>query len=180
MTSLSCPCCGGEISPLDLLMHEPKGAVAFNGEAARFSPIEFKLVKALIEAYPNALTKPAAMDALYSDVLDPPHEKVIDVFICKVRKRLDRLGLVVTTNWAVGWSIELADPAQADALRAARLKESRNKRFALMSGDVAEIQLLRRQGYPITDIARRLNFTFRAVTEALDLAAMASSTRESA
>lgn len=50
------------------------------------------------------MTKEAALVALYSDRLrDEPDQKIVDVFICKLRKKLKRFGLAVETQWGRGY-----------------------------------------------------------------------------
>lgn len=46
------------------------------------------------------------MAALYSgDADDPPDEKIIDVMICKLRKKLVPFGIMIETNWGEGFSM---------------------------------------------------------------------------
>nr|WP_181181030.1 helix-turn-helix domain-containing protein [Mesorhizobium sp. B2-2-4] len=66
---------------------------------------------------------------IYSDRIDdPPEIKIIDVFICKVRKKVEPFGVVIETIWGSGYS--LSDP--------------RGVIKAVMSGE--EPQLSRRPG----------------------------------
>lgn len=44
-----CPCCGSEVSPLDLFADETTGVIVYGGVAERFTPAEFRLIKALID-----------------------------------------------------------------------------------------------------------------------------------
>lgn len=55
----------------------------------------------------DLLTKEAAMAALYVDVGadDEPHIKIIDVFICKMRKKVRPFGVEVHTVWGVGYRL---------------------------------------------------------------------------
>lgn len=53
----------------------------------------------------DAVTKSGAMDVLYglgpdADVAD---EKIIDVFICKLRAKLDKFEIKIETNWGQGY-----------------------------------------------------------------------------
>lgn len=51
-------------------------------------------------------TKQSVMAALYSDRPDEePEIKIVDVFICKMRKKLRPFGIVIDTVWGQGYSL---------------------------------------------------------------------------
>lgn len=167
----TCPCCAAPVSPLDLLTDADSGTVTFAGKSARMQPSPFKLLMALIDAYPNALTKEQCLRALTIDNGSRSEEtemKVVDVQVCKMRKQTDKLGLVITTLWGVGYRLELCDELKAEVTRSLRFKQTRNSRGAITQSDITTVRMLRDQGYPLTDIARRLKLTFKAVSSALD------------
>lgn len=53
----------------------------------------------------DAVTKSGAMDILYGlgPEADVAEEKIVDVFICKLRKKLEQFEIPVETNWGQGW-----------------------------------------------------------------------------
>lgn len=54
-------------------------------------------------------TKSELMTALYSlQIDDAPHDKIVDVFICKVRPKLRRFGVEIRTVWGQGYTIDKA------------------------------------------------------------------------
>ena len=60
-------------------------------------------------------TKDAIMAALYSDKASSAEvaaEKIVDVFICKVRKKLKPFGVVITTVWGRGYALDASTRAQ--------------------------------------------------------------------
>lgn len=69
----------------------------------------------------DAVTKAGAMDALYglSPDADAAEEKIIDVFICKLRAKLDPLGINIETNRGQGYFM-----TEAAKLAATELMES--------------------------------------------------------
>ena len=68
----------------------------------RLTQNESRLIGALLER--ELLTKDAAMAALYRDRgMDEPDVKIVDVFICKARKKLKPFGIEITTVWGVGY-----------------------------------------------------------------------------
>ena len=61
------------------------------------------------------VTKDAVMAALYREFAkDEAEPKIVDVFVCKIRKKLKPFGVVIETIWGQGW--RLAD-GQREALK---------------------------------------------------------------
>jgi len=59
-------------------------------------------------------TKAQLMDALYSDrvtVDEEPSLKIVDVFICKIRKKVAKFGIEIQTHWGLGYSLPPASKA---------------------------------------------------------------------
>jgi len=70
------------------------------------------------------VTKQQAMDVLYGDRAAEDEEaeiKIVDVFVCKLRKKLKRFNIAVETVWGRGYRMS----AQAKAIAAQLLEESR-------------------------------------------------------
>jgi two-component system cell cycle response regulator CtrA len=68
-------------------------------------------------------TKGAIMAALYSDRADEDADvepKIVDVFICKIRKKLKPFGITIQTVWGQGYSLETATRASLSAPSQAR------------------------------------------------------------
>jgi len=63
----------------------------------------------------RAPRKSTFMAALYSDGAydDEAEEKIVDVFICKIRKKLTPFGIEIKTNW--GESYEIPEESKARA-----------------------------------------------------------------
>lgn len=52
-------------------------------------------------------TKDAMMAALYvDDGRDEAEEKIVDVFICKLRKKLKPFGVEIATDWGQGYRLD--------------------------------------------------------------------------
>lgn len=53
-------------------------------------------------------TKEALLTAIITDVTGNkvPEQKIIDVFVCKARKKLQRFGIVIETVWGRGYRID--------------------------------------------------------------------------
>ena len=67
---------------------------------------EFDILKTLMLRKGMVMTKEALLSALYGGH-DEPESKIIDVFICKIRKKLVQAGVpdVITTVWGRGYSV---------------------------------------------------------------------------
>ncbi|PZU43911.1 MAG: heavy metal resistance protein CzcR [Microbacterium sp.] len=61
-------------------------------------------------------TKSEIMSALYSlQIDDAPHEKIVDVFVCNIRKKLRPFGVKIQTVWGQGYSIDASTRARLSA-----------------------------------------------------------------
>lgn len=74
-------------------------------------PIEWQLTGAEARLYAFLTTrvmatKPAIMHALYIGRVDvEPEMKIVDVFVCKLRKKLKPFGVEIATIWGQGYSL---------------------------------------------------------------------------
>lgn len=76
------------------------------------TPNEARLFGLLYKS--ELVTKAGAMVALYSDrPNEEPEIKIIDVFICKVRKKIERFGIEIETIWGLGYRMSPAAKAVA-------------------------------------------------------------------
>lgn len=53
----------------------------------------------------DVVSKDQLMTLVYGLKSQPPDEKIIDVMVCKMRKKLTHLGIAINTNWGTGYSI---------------------------------------------------------------------------
>lgn len=92
------------------------------GREVTLTKKEYQIVEILALRKGCVLSKEAILDHLYGG-LDEPNPKIIDVFICKIRKKLLALGAddLIETNWGRGYmvverrSTEVAQPRPAEA-----------------------------------------------------------------
>ncbi len=91
------------------------GAVEINMNAkkifAKGKPVmltkkEYQIAEILALRKGAVLSKEAILDHLYGG-LDEPNPKIIDVFICKIRKKLQSMGVddFIETNWGRGYMV---------------------------------------------------------------------------
>lgn len=102
----TCPVCGSAVPELPISFLPERGMVVGPLGFVTLPTTEAMLLQRLIEIFPRMLTKQAAMDWLYSlRPNDEPEPKIIDVFICKIRKKVEPLGLRIETFWGKGYGI---------------------------------------------------------------------------
>lgn len=108
-----CPICGSEIGDLGLLILADRGMVARNGFSAALTRQELDILLLLHSRVLRVVQKQAIMDHLYQ--LSPdvePEPKILDVFICKMRKKLKPLGVSIQTSWGRGYSLSFDGPSR--------------------------------------------------------------------
>lgn len=130
MIDNTCPACG-QIVPEDsgLVIDHDRAEIRFRGMVIQATSKEFAILAALVKARGRAVTKENLLKALYWDRWgkDEPEMKIIDVFVCKLRKKIKPAGLGIKTHWGRGY--ELVVPGQA----------SREQPASIDSGDVANL-----------------------------------------
>ena len=98
------------------------------GQTVRLSRKEYEILELLSVRKGTALTKEMLLDHLYGGS-DEPEQKIIDVFVCKLRKKLVQATggeHYIETLWGRGYV--LRDPAPAVAMPASA-PESRVERY---------------------------------------------------
>ncbi|WP_299846966.1 response regulator transcription factor CtrA [uncultured Paracoccus sp.] len=103
----------------DLVVNLDSRSVAVNGKPVNLTGKEYQILELLSLRKGTTLTKEMFLNHLYGG-LDEPELKIIDVFICKLRKKLsDALGgeNYIETVWGRGYV--LRDPAPGNEERLA-------------------------------------------------------------
>jgi two-component system cell cycle response regulator CtrA len=80
--------------------------VRVDGSLVRLTPREYAVLEQLVLRRGLFVSKDMLLSQLYGE-LEEPEAKIIDVFICKLRKKLDRANAscTISTTWRQGWSI---------------------------------------------------------------------------
>jgi len=99
----NCPCCGRPLPDSDDIVVDPSGIVVRRGRYATLTVHEFEILEALRASSPRIISKEALLFALYQLRQEEPELKIIDVFICKLRKKLKPLGISIDTVWGRGY-----------------------------------------------------------------------------
>lgn len=106
MMSSDCPLCGHEI-PVDcpVRIDLDSRAIVYKGKFTILTGRQMDMLSVLIDAYPRVVTKGHILERMYLLSQDEAEEKIIDVFVCKIRKELNEVGIKIITHWGKGYSI---------------------------------------------------------------------------
>lgn len=116
-----CECCGRPLPSKELAFgtqhDEVSGKFQRGDVSEKFSRYQVKIILALFDFEACSKTKQYLHSEMYSDLLgqDKPEIKIVDVQICKIRKKLGTLGLEVVTEWGRGYRIALAEAERLSA-----------------------------------------------------------------
>lgn len=101
-----CPCCGAPIVDDGRVRVDVEGGlIVAGGQVATLTKQEFDLFLALWQGAPRTFSKQQLMRATSGHGFDDREEKIVDVFVCKARKKLKPLGLNIETAWGRGYRI---------------------------------------------------------------------------
>lgn len=104
MTDL-CPCCRRPLPETNDLVID-SGIVVCNGRVAALTIQENALLEILAAAKGRVQSKERLLASLYAlQPDDPPEIKIIDVFVCKLRKKLKPLGVEIFTVRGQGYRL---------------------------------------------------------------------------
>lgn len=101
----ACPTCGQDLPRDDTLRVDDAGIVVRGGHFACLTPQEACLLDRLRAARGGVVSKASLMAALYPLEADEAEIKIIDVFVCKLRKKLAPLGVEIGTAWGRGYRL---------------------------------------------------------------------------
>ena len=109
----------------------------------QFTRTERHLLKLFLKKTPSMARHAEVMDWLYAGVIDPPMDKIRDVYISKLRGKFKRLGIKATliTVWGEGWKL-IAGPDVEPGSKTFILKSQRGAHSAPNSLSEIKPQLL--------------------------------------
>lgn len=105
MIAQCCPTCRRLLEASSDLIIDEAGILVRNAVFAALTQQEFAMFEALRKAKHRVLSKEALLNDLYGLLPDEPEIKIIDVFICKLRKKLKPLGVEIQTVWGKGYRL---------------------------------------------------------------------------
>lgn len=104
----------------NVLLDQERQEISVDGRPVRITQREFDVLEMMMLRRGTLLTKDQFMVRLYGDA-DGPGDRILDVFVCKLRRKLAAAGAaeIVRTVWGRGYVVE--EPGIA-AVAAARLR----------------------------------------------------------
>ena len=75
--------------------------------------MEARLMRALAEKSDRLVSKSALMDALYFDRAEEVEPKIVDVLVCKIRRKVRGSAWAIETVWGQGYRARIAPEAAA-------------------------------------------------------------------
>ncbi len=112
--SCNCPTCGQPLPETGIFFDDEAGILVVGGQFVFFTKAEYALFSALWNAPGRTRTKPQLMDGIYGLLVDEePQQKIVDVYVCKIRRKLGDLPLNIETLWGNGYRIVVKTEAYA-------------------------------------------------------------------
>lgn len=104
-----CAACGQAVPEYGkIIFDDDRNEIRFGGKFVRnLTGQEAAMFRALLDANGRTLSKEALLSTMYTKKFyaddEMPEIKIIDVFVCKMRKKIKPLGLAVGTSWGRGY-----------------------------------------------------------------------------
>lgn len=100
----SCPTCGQTLPIATVQLEAEAGLVIAAGRFAQLTRHEVALFEKLWASGARVVSKEQLMTAIYSlNVEEEPEIKIIDVYVCKLRRKLKDMGFKIQTVWGSGY-----------------------------------------------------------------------------
>ena len=107
-----CTTCGSALPEFGgITLDHGRGEVRYKGKFIRnLTGSEWAVFRLLMDANGRTLSKESILQGAYQLTAfadkDLPEIKIIDVYICKLRKKIKPLGLNIETSWGRGYYLE--------------------------------------------------------------------------
>ena len=106
-----------QVAAGNLSVNLSRNTAAINGKTLSLTRKEYQILHLLLLRKGTVLSKHTFLNHLYGGV-DEPEAKIIDVFICKLRRKLENAGIEnanIETIWGQGYVISGSDNDSAEA-----------------------------------------------------------------
>lgn len=101
-----CPFCQEPLKKLDRIVVDFDAGVAIlDDRAIILTPNQAIILDTLVNAAPRQVSRELLMSRLYKTDADEPEIKIIDVFVCKLRKGLVGTKYRIDTLWGKGYKL---------------------------------------------------------------------------
>jgi len=112
-----CPTCLQFLPVMDrfgLTLRADIGVVERGGNSAKLTAAPMLVFECLLDAYPRAVPRKELFSQLYDERDKQPEPHVIFVYLGKVRKAIEPLGIRVENHFGYGYRLVFADLVQPD------------------------------------------------------------------
>mgnify|MGYP006921346353 CR=1 FL=1 len=95
----------------DLILRPGFNTAEWRGKTARFTQLEFSTLAFIVKCGDAMARKMAIYTAVFEQPDGTPEPKIVDVMVCKIRKKLaviDAAGLIATV-WGQGYRLDLTN-----------------------------------------------------------------------
>ncbi len=95
----------------DLNIYLENKQISINGTNVAVTKKEYSILETLALKKGKVVSKEQLLDHLYNDLEEEPGGKIIDVFVCKLRKKLSKISgkNYIHTIWGLGYMINLSE-----------------------------------------------------------------------
>ena len=107
-----CPLCGSNFESADIIIMPERDLVMRGDSIAVLTGQEMLLFGRLVKSAPNLVSKESLLMHLYQLEQKEAEIKIIDVFVCKIRKKIGHLGVTINTVWGKGYAFQFEGPVK--------------------------------------------------------------------
>ena len=134
-----CPACGRPEPAGSCSYDDETGALSIGDRRVVFRGLDRLVLSELWGRRGRLLRREDIFDTLYGDREMPPHPRILDVKMCKLRKTLDPLQLRIETLVGLGWKLHVPrlhgrDQERPPGPRTARCKDCLSEFLAAQHG----------------------------------------------
>jgi two-component system cell cycle response regulator CtrA len=101
----ACPTCGTALPSTIFAIDREAGIVVSNGRFAHLAPQEFQIFLTLYDAKGKLRSKEQLLRAVAPMVDREPEIKIVDVYVCKIRRKLAGTPIEIQTVWGDGYRL---------------------------------------------------------------------------
>ena len=111
-----CPTCGQRLPRVTVRIDAGAQIVVASGRYTILTETEFLIFEALYTAPGKTATREMLANGIYSlRPNDEPDLKILDVYICKIRRKIEGMGIEIRTVWGQGWRMIVHEGADNGA-----------------------------------------------------------------
>lgn len=107
MHSVCCPTCGNALPSSLFRVDDEARIVVSDGKFAVMTDSEYAIFHTLYRSAGKVKSREQLLNAICSLIDEAPEIKIIDVYICKIRRKLAGMSLTIENVWGDGYRIIL-------------------------------------------------------------------------